>query len=408
MKNTDEVGNFSLPSKSPEVEALYQEAERRRQSDPERFDVSPEHLIERVLQKRGESEDVVCSEVLPALAELLASGLNDGRLNALGTELFLNSLERKLAQRLDLEAHFQANPQLQEQRIVRPIFLVGFWRTGTTFLQRLLSNHPGLRSLRAWELVLPIEAATSAPEEHPQLIEIAQRGHDRLARLNPTMMLVHEFRADLPEECIVAMGTDFKSWFFSNETRLPSYDRWLATQDLTDSYELYGQILKLLQSGYVGKSSRSAPRFLLKAPAHTPELDALLRIFPDATLIQLHRPLRTTLASTASLFAVHHSTRTDQIDPLEIGRFVTEQHKFFTKRAEASRTRGAEILDLRYEDLVASPIELAMQVFRHLELETNVDVLRGELERHLTEHQQHRLGKHRYSPEQFGLEAIPG
>ena len=84
---------------------------------------------------------------------------------------------------------------------------------------------------------------------------------------------------------------------------------------------------------------------MLKAPAHLPELLALMSVFPDAEVVWLHRPVADMLPSTASLFAVHRSTRSDEVDPLEIGRFVTDQFDFFMTRGTGS-TSGART-DLR-------------------------------------------------------------
>ena len=42
-----------------------------------------------------------------------------------------------------------------------PVFVVGFTRTGTTFLHELLGLHPAVRSHRSWEQMYPVPSTHS-------------------------------------------------------------------------------------------------------------------------------------------------------------------------------------------------------------------------------------------------------
>src|SRR5690606_17078896 len=92
----------------------------------------------------------------------------------------------------------------------------------------------------------------------------------------------HPSGARLEEECVLAMGTDFRNWGFTSTLRCPGHSAWLAEQDLSGSYRRYAEILRLLQDA-------SGRRWILKAPAHTAELPSLFAAFPDATVVHLHR-----------------------------------------------------------------------------------------------------------------------
>lgn len=91
--------------------------------------------------------------------------------------------------------------------------------------------------------------------------------------LNPEMAVVHPPGPTLPEECVLGMGTDLRNWGFTSTNRLPSYASWLAQQDFAPTYRRYREVLQLL-------AQDDPRRLVLKAPAHTAELDHLIDTFP--------------------------------------------------------------------------------------------------------------------------------
>ena len=114
--------------------------------------------------------------------------------------------------------------------------------------------------------------------------------------------------------------------------RLPSYAAWLARQDFTRPYALYHDVLKLLQAN-------DSRRFVLKAPAHTAELDHLAAAFPGAVVVQIHRDIVTTVTSGTNLFAVYQSTYSDDVDPLDVGRRQLDHSELWFRRAQSSARR---------------------------------------------------------------------
>lgn len=122
-----------------------------------------------------------------------------------------------------------------------------------------------------------------------------------LHALDPAMAAIHSSGGRLAEECVLAMGTDFRNWGFTSTLRCPSYADWLLTQGLTASYRLYADILRLLQDD-------SGRRWILKAPGHTAGLAALMATLPDALIVHLHRDMVQTVNPGASLFAAFRST----------------------------------------------------------------------------------------------------
>jgi hypothetical protein len=214
--------------------------------------------------------------------------------------------------------------------------------------------------------------------------------------------VIHASGARLPEECVLAMGTDFRNWGFTSTTRLDGYAAWLAGESFAGAYRRYRAILQTLDRG-------DGRRFLLKAPAHCAELASLDGAFPDACVVHLHRDVVEAIASGASLFAVFRSTYSEAVDPRDVGRFQADQTALWMGRALAFRdgeavARGAaRFVDLDYRALVADPIDAARRIYAAAGLELSADVVAG-FERYCARNRQHDRGAHRYEPAQFGLD----
>jgi hypothetical protein len=393
------MSTWTPPARSAEALALYAAAEADRKTRPERYRLEPGAVLARALDGDGVAA-LGDDDWRAGFERYLASAAEDGRLNALGSRMAVDSAVGRLRARRAMARHLAAHPDVLARPIRAPIVITGGWRTGTTFLFRMLATDPRLRA--------PLPAELSAPWRFGQLdgarreaaLDAAASRHALLHQLNPRLAVIHDSGARLPEECVLAMGTDFRNWGFTSTTRLDGYAAWLAGESFAGAYRRYRAMLQTLTS--------DGRRWLLKAPAHCAELASLFAAFPDACVVHLHRDVVATVASGASLFAVFRSTYSDVVDPADVGRTQTEQTALWLDRALAFRAsdaaRAARFVDLDYRALVADPIAAARRVYQALDLELPPDVAAG-FERYRAAHGQHERGRHRYDPAQFGLDA---
>ena len=115
-----------------------------------------------------------------------------------------------------------------------------------------------------------------------------------------------------------------------------------------------------------------------------------------------------TIASGASLFAVFRSTYSDEVDPVEVGQYQLDQTALWLDRAMACRENPPEsadpvFLDLAYKDLVRDPLAAAKRIFNAFDIEWTGEVAES-FETYMVNHPKNKHGKHRYTPEQFGLD----
>ena len=67
-----------------------------------------------------------------------------------------------LVNRLKIQDYLCEHPDVHQQRIVRPVFIVGLPRTGTTALHHMLNQDPANNTLRLWAGQNPVPPPEAA------------------------------------------------------------------------------------------------------------------------------------------------------------------------------------------------------------------------------------------------------
>jgi len=374
-------------------------AEADRRARPERYRLDPDDLAAAAVKHPGD-EDRFEAGWREGLEQYLGSAREDGRLNAFGLGMASMTAISRLRAGATMSRFIEADPGRVASAPDRPIFITGGWRTGTTFLFRLLATDPRLRAPLPIELGSPCRLAGTTDDEREALIEASVARSEMLYAINPELRAIHDSGARLAEECGLAMGADLRNWGFSSTTRLNSYSQWLAGQDLGPSYLSYRHVLQVLDR-------HDGRRWVLKAPPHTAELPNLVAAFPGAVVVQLHRDIVETVASGASLFAVFRSMYSDEVDAADVGRFQADQTELWFRRAAEFRadpaSNAATFVDLDYRTLVSDPVAAITQVYAAADLDPPTDPAAFVAAYH-DSHPRHAHGTHRYTAADFGLD----
>jgi hypothetical protein len=381
----------------------YAAADADRVARPERYRLgvaATDTVVARATGGRGPDELGDPDDWRPGLEAYLGSAGEDGRLNALGMRMVQDTAVAKLRARVAIAAHLDARPDVAGRSIDPPIVVVGGWRTGTTYLFRLLATDPRLRAPLPAELSVPWKLDGLDAGRREALIDASGAAHDVLHLLNPALATVHDSGPRLPEECVLTMGTTLRNWGFPSTTRLDGYAGWLAGQDLATEYQAHRRVLQMLDAG-------DGRRWVLKAPAHTAELPHFARAEPGACIVHLHRDIVETVASGASLFATFRSIYSDDVDGADVGRFQTTQTERWLDRALAFRSSSdaaaVVVLDVRYEDLVGDPAGTLRRIYAAAEIDPpDVEAM---VRRYDADRPHHGSGTHRYRPEDFGIDS---
>ena len=226
-------------------------------------------------------------------------------LNFFGRVMTRSDLLIHLEGRLQVIDYFKRHPEVEDEVIEAPVFIIGLPRSGTTIMQEILGADPDARTVRMWEAKYPCPPpAPGDPKPDPRIAK-AQGVVGLQDRITPEWATMHKVGAELPVECIEWTYSSFVSYAFSASFFVPNYTKYVASNDHASAFEWHKKILKLLQS--TGRPHH----WLLKGPTHLPVLPALFDAYPDAKLALMLRDPVKSAASVVDVSGVLYYMRSD-------------------------------------------------------------------------------------------------
>ncbi|WP_162300009.1 sulfotransferase family protein [Kineobactrum sediminis] len=337
-----------------------------------------------------------------ALERLLDALHTEARLNDFGRMRAEMTIVAGLGKRLQIEHYLGEHPQVADEVIRRPVFIVGLPRTGTTALHHLLNQDPLNRTLRLWEAQNPVPPPMSATYYTDPRIAAQAESVALTETFLPGFKRTHLIDAEEPDECYMLLNRNFMSVEYPAMFHIPSYANWLyANLCRSDSYEYHRRQLQLLQSQHPGN-------WVLKAPFHQLGLREILRVYPDAIILQTHRAPMAFVASGCSFNELLRRSSSDIIDRAEIGRDWMTMLDAYTRTFEADRAalepaHPGQFIDLTHDDLLSDPWPVIEQIYslRGLVL---TDSTRAAMRQWLAAHPRAQHGQHQYRLEDYSID----
>jgi hypothetical protein len=340
---------------------------------------------------------------LEPLEILLRSFEQDADLNLLGRITVHSEMVRVLSNRLCMQRDRQQHPGIAEQSIVKPMFITGLPRSGTTFLHALLSQDPACRAPQVWEVMHPSPPPQTASYKSDPRIDKTRKELSWIDVLMPDFEKCHTIDAVLPQECIAITDHSFLSYVFESMYYVTSYRSWHDRQDKRPAYECHRRFLQHLQWGCPGE------HWVLKAPSHLMALDSLLDVYPDAQIVMTHRDPLKVLPSCASFARVLRAPFTGPIDLNVLGAEVSQRwadsSRFAISVREQRPETAQQFFDVSYGDITRDPLGVVRSIYRHFDRELTPQAVAA-MEYFLAHDPKEKAGVHRYSLEQFGLDPV--
>ena len=303
-------------------------------------------------------------------------------------------------------------PQVADQPIDRPIFIVGNPRSGTTFLHRLLLGAGDLAAFELWEMMFPAITAR----------KLLGRIVPRIDRLSPARY----HPSDIHDTNLRGIETDDVAWFLRTLDGPFAWAYFLAWQDQ------WGSALSKREMGIEGLTQaekdrffgyyeaiwrrnlvyKHAKRILAKTSMLTFRITEVLDRYPDAKLIYIIRDPVEVIPSGMSLIAGVLDNGYDAFNTTSPEYKKRWNENLYQASADLLRsfhdaqTSGAipekNLCVVRYTDLLHNLEPTMKRILDFIEIDppqTFLDEIHAQHEKQRT-----YKSRHQHSPEKFHLD----
>lgn len=288
------------------------------------------------------------------------------------------------------------NRKIAETPITEPpIFIIGHWRSGTTLLHEYLCLDEQFGYPTTYQCFAPRHFLISdwfvAP--YMQFLVPEKRPMDNM-----------EAGWDKPQEeefalLTMAAPTPYLRMAFPNDPA-PHMD----LLDLVNVAPIELERFKNAMLYFVkALTLRGGKRIMMKSPPHTGRIGLLAKLFPGAKFIHISRNPLEIYASTVRLWQSLDSVQGLQV-PKHAGleEYVFEcferMYRGFDQQVES--VPAANLIQLRYEDLVANPVEEIAKIYDRLEV-GDFSAIRPKLEAVVNQNKDYQRNKHQTLPAIF-------
>lgn len=273
-----------------------------------------------------------------------------------------------------------------------PVFILGHWRSGTTFVHNVLSKDPQFGYNTTYQTVFPHLMMWGQPFFKGTMSYL-------MPDKRPTDNM--ELAVDQPQEEEFALGnmmpyTYYNFWF------LPKYQ-----QEYADKYLLFNDIskeeLNVFEETFkklirISLWNTKGKRFLSKNPPHTGRVKELVKMFPNAKFIYLMRNPYTVLESSRSFF-------TNTIQPLKLQDMSNEAIEdnivsiyaklYHQYEEEKNLIPEGNLIEIKFEDFEADAMGMTKEIYEKLGLNGYEDA-KDRIQEYVGEKRGYKKNKYKY------------
>jgi len=282
--------------------------------------------------------------------------------------------------------------EFENIKIKEPIFIIGHWRSGTTFLHYLMGQDKNLAyastmqtldpsMFLAYEKMLKKIVSNSLPSKRPM---------DNL-----------EMATSLPyeEEYAIANLSPYSfyhGWYFPRN--IDDYlKKYVLYEDVDENVinewkETYTYFLKKISYKYDGK------QIMLKSLVNTAKIKLLLEMFPDAKFIHLCRNPYEVYMSTWKLYnSILPIFSFQHVEKEELDKSILNIYKqIYSRYLEEKKLIPKEnLIELRYEEFVKEPMKTVEMIYSKFGIDS-YQKAKPAFEKYVKKHENYKKNPHKF------------
>jgi hypothetical protein len=275
-----------------------------------------------------------------------------------------------------------------------PVFIIGFWRSGTTLLHNLLCQTPGTVYITTYQTVFP------------NLLGHSWWFKPIIGKFWPTHRPFDDVKMgmDLPQEEEIAFGNlqdiSFYNFLYFPKDFEKFYEKELFMKGLDDKHvaRWKSEYIKMISKAIL---NIKGDRFVSKSPSNMVRIRQILDIFPDAKFIFLHRDPYKTVESFYRFF--HEVMPTVQIQKSNgdlTRKRLTCVYADMVRQyyADKDKIPAKNLMEIKFEDFSKKAIGGLKQIFDQFEIKGFEDS-QQHFENYMDKMSDFKQGRYEITPE---------
>jgi hypothetical protein len=263
------------------------------------------------------------------------------------------------------------------QCIDKPLFITGNFRSGSTYLQRLIAkDNKQFASARTWDIFL--SPSITLTKLFSSILAVDRLFHNPLRKAFKNFdqrtlgqVDIHRISFFEPEEdenFLLHIWSSYFSGilfpFMEDYRQYLFFDQAINQKEKTRVMKFYNRVLQRFLFSRGGKH-----KLLSKNPSICPKIASIYETFPTARIIYLVRNPLEMLPSTISWLGYTWRVFSDPLTPYpftqEILQFTKHWYTYPLKILDS--TDPAKYLIIKYDDLIQKPQETIRHIYNHFE-----------------------------------------
>ncbi len=246
-----------------------------------------------------------------------------------------------------------------------PVFIVGHWRSGTTYLHHLMSQDKRFSYVSSYQAAVPELFLADTPSTRSIVAE-------NLPQKRPMDNIELSLQKPEEEEVLMANTSPYSfihTFSFPKKAR-QIFNNSILFQDLTEK-ELRSWSEAYLRAIKIACIGMQAARPLLKSPGNTARIRLLLKLFPNAKFVHIYRNPYTVFTSTVYAYLkLMEVWQFQDISLAEVEENVLYAYEKVMQRffEDKSLILPSNLIEIRYESFEQDQLNTLEEIYAHLGL----------------------------------------
>jgi len=262
------------------------------------------------------------------------------------------------------------NKKIAQHTITKhPVFILGFYRSGTTYLNQFFMQDDRLGYHSVFQMIFPEIMLTYEKGLTPVMEFISRifKLQDPVHRIP----LTWQFPGEEDATMTTSLNPRGAQWGFFFPKKMNEYfQKYVLFENLRESeMEEWKQAFVLLLKKI--SLANQNKQLVLKSPPNTARIKLLLSLFPDAKFILIHRNPYEVYASNKRFWKVAQDiytigrTKSVDVNKIILDTYSKTMHRYLL---EKDLIPQGQLIELPYEDFIKMPVASMRQIYESLDL----------------------------------------